>query len=125
MMHTQLLEAKLKILKENNTDYAVHTTLRLCRLHLKSTHISLIARSTTACSAVFRQKQVSEFQLSHTAGNKSRSGGMEPMQTLEYGGVHVVDVPLGAVLVLLQELLHDEKNPEEHICTSIKTSQTD
>lgn len=34
---------------------------------------------------------------------------------LEYGGVHVVDVPLGAVLVLLQELLHDEKNPEEHI----------
>jgi hypothetical protein len=44
---------------------------------------------------------------------------------LEYGGVHVVDVPLGAVLVLLQELLHDEKNPEEHICTSIKTSQTD
>jgi len=33
----------------------------------------------------------------------------------ENGGVHVVDVPLGAVLVLLQELLHHEKHPQEHI----------
>lgn len=30
------------------------------------------------------------------------------------GGVHVVDVPLGAVLVLLQQLLHHEQNPEKH-----------
>jgi len=33
----------------------------------------------------------------------------------ENGGVHVVDVPLGAVLVLLQELLHHEKHPQERI----------
>ena len=33
----------------------------------------------------------------------------------EHGGVHVVDVPLGAVLILLQELLHHEQDPEKHI----------
>jgi hypothetical protein len=49
--HKLLLSIQLK-LQENDIYSIVHTTLRLCRLHLKSTQISLIARSTIACSAV-------------------------------------------------------------------------
>jgi hypothetical protein len=100
----------------------VHTTLRLCRLHLKSTQASLIARSTTACSAVRllivrHTAQQNRAPATHTRHKLTRHGNCRQALTYENGGVHVVDVPLGAVLVLLQETLHHEQNPEKHICT--------
>jgi hypothetical protein len=48
-----------------------------------------------------------------------RHGNCRQALTYENGGVHVVDVPLGAVLVLLQELLHHEQDPEKHICATM------
>ena len=96
----------------------VPTTLRLCRLHLKSTQISLMARSTTATSAVSKEMSILVI------GNRTRSKHCSwSAQTYENGGVHVVDVPLGAVLVLLQELLHHEKHPQEHIWVSTTNSK--
>jgi hypothetical protein len=45
---------------------------------------------------------------------------VEEQRTMHLKRQDVVDVPLGAVLVLLQEPLHHEQNPEKHICTPTK-----
>ena len=63
------------------------------------------------------QTQQNRTPETHTRNKLTTHGNCRQALTYENGGVHVVDVPLGAVLVLLQELLHHEQNPEKHICT--------